>query len=349
MLYANAGGETGHPAASRWRVRAGPVLPGQRDAARRVRAARFEHVTYARGLRPDGRTNRRDLAAMQTARPRRRRRRVLRRRRVGLLARSHERRVPRRHRPRPAGRAARRSSRASSRSTSRSSSWCSAAACTRCRGSPSTGPRARVRVVSRRARRRRPRRRAVRRRRRERAPPDQRSRATSARSRSTTTTAPAAGAARCSATTSTRRRRRSTRSATACRYTTFDYAAARSRRRDDRRGVHGVGRRDATQANAPAPRSCSATCGTRSRAWLGPRKQLAGFARIDLEPGAPRRGRVHDRPHATRLLRRGHAARHRAGRRAHDGRTVVGVGTLEGAEREIAPNDRRPSTVVVRD
>ncbi len=83
-----------------------------------------------------------------------------------------------------------------------------------------------------------------------------------------------------------------------------------------------------------------------------PRKQLAGFARIDLEPGARRRRRVHDRPDPARLLRRGHAARHRARGRPHHGRAVVGDG---GAGRrgardrtERSPRDRRGPARLLR-
>ena len=182
---------------------------------------------------------------------------------------------------------------------------------TRCRGSPSTRAALVVRVVPGRAGRRGARRRAVRRRRRV---------AAGCRSRMPrnvgpgpgriTTTAPAAGAARCSATTSTRPpsplypfghgllvhdvrvRQRSTSSAAT-----------------HRRGVHGVGRRRATRANAPAPRSCSATCATRSPAWLGPASSSRASPASTSNPARARRCRFTIDPTAARLLRRGHAAR----------------------------------------
>ena len=132
-------------------------------------------------------------------------------------------------------------------------------------------------------------------------------------------------------------------------YTTFDYAALE------------VG--DATTA-APFTVSVRVTQRRRTRRHRGravlparrgrarrsrPRKQLAGFARVDLEPGAPRIVEFTIDPtqlayydEDMRLVIEPGTVRVMVG-------PLSGLATMAGPEREIAPNDRRPSTVVVRD
>ena len=80
-----------------------------------------------------------------------------------------------------------------------------------------------------------------------------------------------------------------------------------------------------------------------------PRKQLVGFARVDLEPGAPRTVEFTIDPtqlayydEDMRLVIEPGTVRVMVG-------PLSGLASMEGPEREIAPNDRRPSTVVVRD
>ena len=167
--------------------------------------------------------------------------------RSGLHARLHERRVPRRERPRPPRRAA----------TARRSAWSRRARRSvvvvvsgRVHALPWIAERvrrARVRVVPGRAGWRRARRRAVRRRRRDRAGlPITVPRSVGPDPDRTTTIAPAAAAARCSATTSTRPRRRSTRSATASRTRRSRTPTCDVERRRRPRAVRGAGATCAT-------------------------------------------------------------------------------------------------------
>ena len=112
----------------------------------------------------------------------------------------------------------------------------------------------------------------------------------------------------------------------------------------DHRAVHGAGSTSSTRRrDAGTGSRAAATSATRSRASRGPDRQLVGFARVEhLDPAsAPPCSSTID-PTRARVLRRGHATRDRAGRRAGDGRRPLGrpSSTLDGPEREIAPNDR---------
>ncbi len=62
--------------------------------------------------------------------------------------------------------------------------------------------------------------------------------------------------------------------------------ADQRRRGADRRRVHGDRPGDATPATGPVTRSSSCTCTTWSRQVTRPVRQLAGFARVHLDPGA---------------------------------------------------------------
>ena len=80
-----------------------------------------------------------------------------------------------------------------------------------------------------------------------------------------------------------------------------------------------------------------------------PRKQLAGFTRIDLEPGARRTVEFTIDPtqlayydEDMRLVVEPGAVRVMVGQ-------LSATVALEGAEREIAPNDRRATAVALRD
>ena len=124
---------------------------------------------------------------------------------------------------------------------------------------------------------------------------------------------------------------------------------AGGRRGDDHDAVHGPGPRAATAANAPAPRSCSATCATRSPASPGPANSSPASRASTSNPARGDDRRVRDRPDPARLLRRGHAPRDRTRGRPRDGRPARPPSSRwTGPEREIAPNDRVPTRTGVR-
>ena len=105
----------------------------------------------------------------------------------------------------------------------------------------------------------------------------------------------------------------------------------------------------ATPANAPAPRWCSATCATRSPAWLGPasssRASPGSTSNPARVPSSSSRSTQPSSPTTTRTC----------GSSIEPGAVRIMVGplsatvALEGAEREIAPNDRRATAVALRD
>ena len=341
----------GHPDRRRAaRSRPGPYYPESRHAARRHPRPRSNTSTYAQGLRPPQRAHRPSSTSAAAARRATPMSSVCcRRRRVGADARLHERRVPRRHRPRPARRAAparrgrRRDRHADGRRRPERArrtrlpwiaghavalvyAWCpgeqGGAASPTCCSATST-PSGRLPISLPRSVGQIP------------VHHDHRA---------------GGGRSQISATTSTRPPRRSIRSASGSRTRRSSTTSSRSSDATHRRRRSRCRSACATPANAPAPRSCSSTCATRSPASLGPATQLAGFARVDLEPGATRRGRVHGRPDRARLLRRGDAAR-RSNRApcASWSAPLSATVALEGAEREIAPNDRRATAVALRD
>ena len=163
-----------------------------------------------------------------------------------------------------------------------------------------------------------------------------------ARSRCTTTTAPAAAAARSSATTSTRPPRRCTRSATASSYTTFEYAGLEVGAGDHHDAVHvavGVTQHRDTRR---APRSCSAISATKSHALRGPANSSPASRASTSTRARPTIVEFEIDP--TQLAY--YDEDMRLVIEPGDVRVMIGplstIVTMEGPEREIAPERPRP-------
>ena len=340
----------GHPSEASGEFAPGPYYPDSRHAARRAPRAAFEHVTYAQGLRPHA-EHTTDLAALLP---------LVRDADVvvccvgggsGLLARLHERRVPRRDRPRPAGRAApaRRGRHRARRPGGRRGP--ERARPRACRGSPGARPRSCTRGAraSKAARALAdvlfgdvdasgrlpisiPRNVGQ-------IPVHHDHRAGGGRSQMLRRLRrlPRVAALFRSATASPTRRSTTSELEVSDATTAAAFTVSV--------GVANTGERGRHRSRA------AATSATRSPAWLGPASSSRASPGSTSNPDA-RRGRVHDRRHPARLLRRGHAARRRARGRPHHGRAVVGddgAGRRGARDRtERSPRDRRGPARLLR-